>query len=102
MTLVQLVAVKDIVGWTTTKHREVQATRIIIGLYYVNPLRSRQNGHLFADDTFKRVFLNKNIRISTNFTEVCSLGFYQQYSSIGSDNGLASTRRQAIIWTNAG
>ena len=30
----------------------------------VNSLRPRQNGHLFADDTFKRIFLNKNIRIS--------------------------------------
>ena len=26
----------------------------------------------------------------------------QQYSSIGSDDGLAPTRRQAIIWTNNG
>ena len=26
----------------------------------------------------------------------------QQYSSIGSDNGLAQTKRQAIIWTNGG
>ena len=25
-----------------------------------------------------------------------------QYSSIGSDNGLVTTRRQAIIWTNGG
>ena len=24
------------------------------------------------------------------------------YASIGSDNGLAPTRRQAIIWTNTG
>ena len=30
-----------------------------------NSLRSRQNGRLFADDTFKRIFLNENIRIST-------------------------------------
>ena len=30
-----------------------------------NSLRPRQNGRLFADDTFKRIFLNKNIRIST-------------------------------------
>ena len=28
-------------------------------------LRPRQNGRLFADDTFKRIFLNENIRIST-------------------------------------
>ena len=27
-------------------------------------------------------------------------GQIKQYSSIGSDNGLAPTRRQAVIWTN--
>ena len=31
----------------------------------VDTLRPRQNGRLFADDTFKRIFLNENIRIST-------------------------------------
>ena len=35
-----------------------------------------------------------------NFTEICSLVSNQEYSSIGSDNGLALKRRQAIIWTN--
>ena len=30
-----------------------------------NSLRPRQNGRLFADDTFKCIFLNENIRIST-------------------------------------
>ena len=30
-----------------------------------NSLRPRQNGRLFADDTFKRIFLNENIIIST-------------------------------------
>ena len=30
----------------------------------INTLRPRQNGRLFADDTFKRIFLNENIRIS--------------------------------------
>ena len=30
-----------------------------------NTLRPRQNGRLFADDTFKCIFLNENIRIST-------------------------------------
>ena len=30
-----------------------------------NSLRPRQNGRLFGDDTFKRIFLNENIRIST-------------------------------------
>ena len=28
--------------------------------------------------------------------------FNQQYSTIGSDNGLVSTGRQAIIWTDDG
>ena len=27
-------------------------------------LRPRQNGRRFADDTFKRIFLNENVRIS--------------------------------------
>ena len=31
---------------------------------------------------------------------MCSLGSNLQYTGIGSDNGLAPTRRQAIIWTN--
>ena len=29
-----------------------------------NTLRPRQNGRRFAEDTFKRIFLNKNVRIS--------------------------------------
>ena len=32
--------------------------------YALNTLRPRQNGHLFADDTFKRIFFDENIRIS--------------------------------------
>ena len=38
------------------------------GMYIVrwllNTLRPRQNGRRFADDTFKRIFLNENVRIS--------------------------------------
>ena len=30
----------------------------------LNSLRPRQNGRLYADDTFKRIFLKENIRIS--------------------------------------
>ena len=30
----------------------------------VNTLRPRQNGRCFADDTFKLIFLNENVRIS--------------------------------------
>ena len=32
------------------------------------------------------------------FIEMCSLGFNWQYIIIGSDNGLALNRRQAIVW----
>ena len=32
--------------------------------YYLITLRPRQNGRRFADDTFKRIFFNENIRIS--------------------------------------
>ena len=31
---------------------------------YLNTLRPRQNGRRFADDTFKCIFLNENVRIS--------------------------------------
>ena len=31
---------------------------------HLNTLRLRQNGRHFADDTFKRIFLNENVRIS--------------------------------------
>ena len=30
----------------------------------INTMRPRQNGRHFADDTFKRIFLNENVRIS--------------------------------------
>ena len=38
---------------------------IIIQITNINSLRPRQNGCHSADDTFKRIFLNENIRIST-------------------------------------
>ena len=31
-------------------------------------LRPRQNGHHFADDTFNRIFVNENVRISIKFS----------------------------------
>ena len=37
---------------------------ILSWLQCVNTLRPRQNGRHFADDTFKRIFLNDNVRIS--------------------------------------
>ena len=31
--------------------------------FQINTLRPRQNGRHFADDTFKRIFLNENVEI---------------------------------------
>ena len=43
----------------------------------------------------------KILEFQKKFTEICSLRSNWQYIRIGSDNGLAPSRRQAIIWTNA-
>ena len=43
----------------------------------------------------------KLLYFDSNFTAVCSQGSTQQLVSIGSGNGLAPNRRQAITWTNA-
>ena len=44
----------------------------------------------------------KLLNFNHNFPEICSSGCNWQYGSIGSDNGLAPNRRQAIIWINDG
>ena len=44
-------------------HRFV-SLMVYAGITKVNSLRPRQNGRSFADDTFKRIFLNENVRIS--------------------------------------
>ena len=41
----------------------------------------------------------KMYKFRLNFIEICSYEPNQQYSSIGSDDGLSPVRRQAIIWT---
>ena len=66
-------------------------------------LRPRQNGRHSADDTFKRIFLKDNARISIRISlKFVPYGPINNIFSIGSDNGLAPTRRQTIIWTNDG
>ena len=68
-----------------------------------NTLRQRQNGRHFPDDNFKRIFLNENVRLSIKkITDYSSLGTDWSWIIIGSDNALAPTRRQAIIWINDG
>ena len=68
---------------------------------WLNTLRPRQDARHFADDIFKCVFLNEDIWISINISlKFVPMGPINNISSIGSDNGLPPSRRQAIIWTN--
>ena len=39
-----------------------------LSLQTLNTLRPRQNGRHFADDTFKRIFMNETVRISINIS----------------------------------
>ena len=50
----------------------------------------------------KHFYERKRLISKCNFTEICSLWFYRQLISTGSDLGLAPSRRQAMIWTNDG
>ena len=46
-------------------HMSVMASETTVkSIFVFNTLRPRQNGRHFPDDTFKRIFLNENVRIS--------------------------------------
>ena len=69
----------------------------------VNTLRPRQNGRRFADDTFKCIFMNENVRISIKISlKFVPRGPINGIPALVQINGLAPVRRQAIIWTNDG
>ena len=56
-----------------------------------------------ADDTFKCKVANENLLISMKISlKFVRKGPIKNYASIGLDNGLAPSRRQAIIWINDG
>ena len=59
----------------------------------LNSLRPRQNGRRFADDTFKRIFLNENVRISIQI----SLKFVPK-GPINNDPALV----QIMAWRRSG
>ena len=73
---------------------------VSLNLNSVNTLRPRRNGRHFADDTSSAFSWMTMLEFRLEFHWICSLGSNLQYFSIGSDNGLAPTRRRAIIWTN--
>ena len=57
---------------------------------------------IFQTTFFKCISWMKMYGFRLNFHWRSFQGSNQQYSSTGLDNGLAPTRRQAIIWTNGG
>ena len=67
-----------------------------------NTLRQRQNGRHFPEDNFKCISVNENvsilIKLSLKFVPKGPI--HNNFPALISDNGLAPTRRQAIISTN--
>ena len=60
---IHLITFGTILFWTAHNRRCMART---LGQYLIclNTMRPRQNGRHFADDTFKRIFLNETFRIS--------------------------------------
>ena len=53
----------------TSWYPKPRAIRMFVWqIVQVNTLRPRQNGRHFADDTFNRIFVNENVRISIEFS----------------------------------
>ena len=67
-----------------------------------NALRPRQHCRRFARNIFKNIFFNPSYHIWVKIHRNLFSRFNKWFVSIGSDNGLASFPRQAIIWTNNG
>ena len=65
-----------------------------------NPLRSKQNGHHFANDIFNAFGTNISIFFVQNPLMFLQYGSNWQYLINGSDNDLVSQGWQAIAWTN--
>ena len=75
-----------------------RSTRILQNT--LNALRPRKNIRHFADDIFKWIFLNEKYESRLIFH--WSLFLRAALTIFSSNNGLAPTRRQAIIWSNDG
>ena len=61
---VALSAQKNLHEWPSGSDINLWNPSILTCFNWVNTLRPRQNGRHFADDTFNRIFLNENVRIS--------------------------------------
>ena len=64
-------------------------------IYHINRWRPRQDGHHFPDEN---IWIS--IKVSLKFVPKGLINNIP--SRTGSDNGLASVRQQAIVWTNDG
>ena len=88
--------------YTQTRLRQTALPIAIGDIGKINTLWSRHNGRHFPYDIVKWIFLNGNLGISMKI----SLKFVPKGPinniHIGLDNGLAPTRRQAVIWMNDG
>ena len=61
------------------------------------------NSRHFPEYICKWIFFKENIWILVKISlNVVPKGSNQQYSSLGSNKGIAPPKRQAIIWTNGG
>ena len=71
---------------------------------HFNTSRQRQNGCSFADVIFKPIFVYESwcMFIQNSLKSIPKGAIKNNSAGIGSDNGLAPNRRQAIIWTNDG
>ena len=86
----------------TAKIREQCKNNVEI-FWYIEVGTFIYNGCHFADNIFKRIFLNQNYCITTWIWLKFVPKFpNKQYASSDSDNGLAPNRRQAIVCTNDG
>ena len=83
-----------------TSYATVPAPDSVRTIPLINTLRPRQNGRQFADDLFKRIFLNENVCILTKIS--LKLVPRDPIYNISALVQIMAWRRQAIIWTNDG
>ena len=97
------------ITYTTTLSHTWLGGQILLhpcGLYHMEVHLThwgREKWTPFSRQHFQMHYLQRKwVNFYQNFTEVLFLGVQLKYATIGLDNGLTPTRRQAIIWTNDG
>ena len=53
-----------LIGWRIIKPYKGSRARMFFFFFFLDTSRPRQNDRHFADDTFKRIFMNDKVRIS--------------------------------------